>query len=108
VIYENTGGKTAGVNLIELFQLVIINIWYFNEAYTIKHQMSVAAKASNLLSSFQYFSEINYSNNIVKNNSETVDWNILLITGVQYVTMPSVIVIIENGGCDVSTLYRYP
>jgi len=30
----------------------------------------------------------------------------LLITGVRYVTMPSVIAIMETGGCDVTALYR--
>jgi len=50
--------------------------------------------------------KLNYANNIVKNNSETVDWYVLLITGVRHVMMPSVIVIMETDACDVTALYR--
>jgi quinol-cytochrome oxidoreductase complex cytochrome b subunit len=52
-----------------------------------------------------------YSSNVVKNNSEALEWNICFNrykTCIDALYSPSSVVTIEASGCDITTIYPYP
>jgi hypothetical protein len=74
-----------------------------------KHQLSIAWKASNFSSSlFNTSPKHTYTNNVVKNKSETTKWEVFLITEERHnIASTKAYRNHKNLGCDVIILYRF-